>query len=250
MSDGDPGPRPRLGFANLVSSLVRWAMGLTVFLGFAVSAWCASWVMGPRRFFPVARAAFRLMIRAIGIRVEAEGAGNLDQPRGFVMMVNHTSFLDHFVMATLMARHMAGLEKAENFRVPVYGSLIRWWGNVPVVREDPEQAREAIRRAEGILAGGTAIGLAPEGTRSRDGRLGPFKKGGFHLARETKAPIVPVSMLGMHEVNPDRKFRIVPGTVKVIVHPPIDSTEGTLEELIARVRATIASVGIPESDRQ
>ena len=242
-------PRPRLGLGNLLLSLARWGMGLSVFLGFAVLAWFASWVIGPQRFFPVAQAALRLMIRVIGIRVEAEGARHLDQPRGFVMMVNHTSFLDHFVMATLMARHMAGLEKAENFRVPVYGSLVRWWGNVPVVREDPEQAREAIRRAEKILAGGTAIGLAPEGTRSKDGRLGPFKKGGFHLARETKAPIVPVSMIGMHEINPDRKFRIVPGTVKVIVHPPIDSTEGTLDELVARVRETIASVGIPKRDQ-
>ena len=235
----------RHGMWNLVTTTLRWAAAGSVFVIAASSLLLCAPFMRARTAFPFMKRALRLMIRLAGLRVRVRGLEHVKPGTGYVYMLNHSSFLDHFVVAAWTPDFLVGLEKASNFRLPLYGWLVRWWGNIPVVRDDKEQARAAVAEAQRIFESGTSIGLAPEGTRTEDGCLGPFKKGGFHLARNTGAWIVPVSLVGMHERNPDRAFRLVAGPVDLVFHPPLPSSEGTLEELIARVRTTMASAGIP-----
>lgn len=85
-----------------------------------------------------------------------------------VYMVNHNSVLDHFALVSGLDEFVVGIEKRENFKIPVYGQLTRWWGNIPIDRSDRTGAIESIRSAEKVLAEGISIGIAPEGTRSRD----------------------------------------------------------------------------------
>lgn len=237
---------PKPGFVNLVTSLVRWTLGWAVFMAIGMVVLVCAPFTTPRRLFPVTQRMFRWMLRATGFRIHVSGREFLAQGTGSIYMVNHQSVLDHFILASVLPEFLIGLEKDANFRVPIYGWLTRWWGNVPVVREDPEQARAAVEIVKQRLSTGTSIGIAPEGTRSKDGRLLPFKKGGFWLAKDTGAPIVPVALLGMHERNPDRKFRLVPGPLEIRFHAPIRMEPGEeIDGLIARVRAVFEATGIP-----
>lgn len=234
----------KLGAVNFVTSLARWAVGGSVFLSWGFCVLLMAPFMSARRLFPFSQRGFRLLLWIVGVRVRVRGLETLDPKTGYVYMMNHASFLDHFVFASRVPQFIIGLEKAPNFRLPIYGWLTRWWGNIPVVREDPEQARAAIEQAKAALRAGTSIGLAPEGTRSADGRVGTFKKGGFHLARDTGAAIVPVSLIGIKAINPDRAFRVVPGTVTLVFHAPDPATDVDLDEVVARVRDRIASEGL------
>lgn len=233
-----------LGAANFVTSLFRWAIGGSVFLLWGFCVLLLAPFLSARRLFPFSQRGFQLLLWIVGVRVLVRGLENVDPKTGYVYMMNHASFLDHFVLASRVPQFLLGLEKAPNFRLPIYGRLTRWWGNIPVVREDPEQARAAIEQAKIALRAGTSIGLAPEGTRSADGRIGPFKKGGFHLARDTGAAIVPVSLLGIRAINPDRAFRVVPGTVTLVFHAPDPANDPVLDDAIARIRDRIASEGL------
>lgn len=231
---------------NLLTTLLRWLGIWSVFAVAGTVMVLAAPFASPRKLFPFMSLMFRLMVRLAGMRVTVVGRENLRPGVGYVYMLHHASVLDHFVLAACAPEYCVGVEKESNFRVPVYGWITRWWGSIPIVREDPEKARAAIEVAKGMIRSGVSVGIAPEGTRQLGGVLGPFKKGGFHLARDTGAPIVPVAMVGMHERNPDRKFRLVGGPLKVEFHAPIPSGEGTLDELVDRVRNQLTASGLTE----
>ena len=240
-------PPPKLGVLNFLSSSLRWAVGGSVFVTWGIVVTLLSPFLSARRLFPFSQQGFRLMLRIIGVKVVVRGIEHVDPKVGYVFMVNHASFLDHFVLVSRVPQFIVGLEKSANFKLPIYGRLTRWWGNIPVVREDPAQARAAIEIAKGTVRAGTSIGLAPEGTRSTNGRIGPFKKGGFHLARDSGAPIVPVTLLGMKAINPDRAFRVVAGTVTLVFHAPDPANDAILDDAIARIRDRIASAGVEKA---
>lgn len=201
----------------------------------------------PRGLFPISSRMFGWMVRCAGIRLTIVGRERLTPGTGYVYMIHHASVLDHFVLAATVPEFLVGVEKESNFKVPVYGWMTRWWGNIPIVREEREKALAAMEVAKTAVRSGVSVGIAPEGTRMPGGVLGPFKKGGFHLARDTGASIVPVALVGMHERNPDRKFRLVGGPLRVEFHAPIPSGEGTLDELVERVRARLVASGFRSS---
>ena len=118
---------------------------------------------------------------------------------------------------------------------------------MPVERSDRESAIQSIRRAGEVMRHGINMMIYPEGTRSRDGRLLPFKKGPFHLAIETGFSVVPVTILGTYEMWPKGQSFIRGGTATVVFHPPIDPKPFTSrEELTEAVRAAINSALPPE----
>jgi 1-acyl-sn-glycerol-3-phosphate acyltransferase len=120
-------------------------------------------------------------------------------------------------------------------------------GLVPVDRRNRESAIESVNAATQVLRQGLHMVIFPEGTRSADGRLLPFKKGPFHLAIDSGVPIVPVTILGTFESWPKNRFALRPGTVTVVFHPPLDPAQyPDRESLMATVRASIASSLPPE----
>lgn len=237
----------RLGFFNLVTTIGKWSVAWVIFLFWSLCILVCAPFVSAKKLFPFSQRMIRLLMLAIGVRVFAHGTEHLDPDKGYVYMVNHSSFLDPFVLGARIPQFLVGVEKAENFKIPIYGWIIRWWGHVAIVREDREKALAAIESAKKTVLNGTSIAIAPEGTRSRDGRVAPFKKGGFHLAKGAHAQIVPVSIEGVHDVNPDRKFRLRTGVVHVTFHPPIDAEAPELDELIETVRAQILSASTLQS---
>jgi 1-acyl-sn-glycerol-3-phosphate acyltransferase len=220
-----------------------------VFLVLATAAVTVGRFVSARQMFPFSQWIFRCMLRLAGVRVVPEWRTRLDPDRGYVYIFNHSSFLDHFVLASHVPGFLVGVEKVESRSIPVYGFVTRWWGNVAIDRGKPEEAIRYLSEAQSVLSKGVSICIAPEGTRSRDGCVGPFKKGAFHMAVQMAAPIAPVSIAGLYGVNPDGRFQLHSGTVRLVFHPAIE-TSGIedLDALANRVREQICSAGLPRRE--
>jgi 1-acyl-sn-glycerol-3-phosphate acyltransferase len=145
----------------------------------------------------------------------------------------------------LIPRRMSVMVKKELFRVPVLARLMRFGSLVPVDRGNRESGIAAVRAAADVIRQGINMTIYVEGHRSFDGKLLPFKKGPFYLAEGCGVPVVPVTIVGSHEVMPKRRFAIKPGTVTVIFHAPIEPKDfGSRDCLMAKVRRAIDS-GLP-----
>lgn len=224
-------------------SLYAWTVWVLVLLLGGPVAVIATLISAPLGF-RVVRFGSRLALGLTGIRVNVIGLERVDWSRPLVLMGNHTSYLDPFFLVLAVPHHVVGIEKKENLKVPVYGQLASAWGNLPIDRDNPQAARATIAEAEAKLTSGTSIVIFPEGTRSESGDLGPFKKGGFHLAINAGADIVPMTFSGAYERLRPRGWRVEPGPVTVEFGCPIATAgydKATLEPLMARVRSAIAT---------
>ncbi len=185
----------------------------------------------------------RRLLDQARIQLHAYDVDSVPADEAFVVMSNHQSLYDIPVIFQSLGRRVRMVAKTELFRVPVWSTAMRAAGFVEVDRRDRRQAIESLRHAKTALAQGTSIWIAPEGTRSRTGKLLPFKKGGFHLALETGARILPVTIVGTRDVLLADGWTVHPGgTVQLYVGQPVDPKEfGTeqKEALVEEVRARI-----------
>jgi 1-acyl-sn-glycerol-3-phosphate acyltransferase len=187
--------------------------------------------------------------RLVGVRSETVGREQLDPAQTYIFMANHVSNIDPPVFVPLIGRRVFILVKKELFRIPVLGYAMRKARFIAVDRKNREAAVESVKQAIEVLRDGLSMMAYPEGTRSRDGKLLPFKKGPFHLAIDSGLPVVPVTIVGAHEVWPKGHFRITPGTITIVFHPPMDPRAfSSREELMEAVRAKIDSA-LPEQYR-
>lgn len=180
----------------------------------------------------------RRVVELLDMRLDARGAEQVPPGRAYVYMSNHQSHLDIPVLyATLPSPSIRMLAKTELFRIPVWGPGLRAAGFVEVDRSNHERAVRSIEQAAALIRDGVSIYLAPEGTRSRDGRIGPLKKGGFHLALGTGAPIVPVAVRGTLDILPRGGKAMQTGRpVAVRIGAPISVLGRDLEGLVREVR--------------
>ncbi|MFQ5877238.1 MAG: lysophospholipid acyltransferase family protein [Acidobacteriota bacterium] len=222
----------------------------TLILGSLGIALCLI-VPGGRALIPLARLWSWLVIRTCRVRYAAIYHPDLDPSRPCVYVANHQSQFDIPALALAMPADFRMVAKRELLRVPVFGWALWLAGFVLIDRGDRERAIRALDRAAGRLRRGTSVVVFAEGTRSRDGRLLPFKKGGFMLAIQAGVPVVPVSIRGGLRVLPRGSLRIRPGRIDIAFGAPIDTRRyGTQrrDELIAAVRRAIAA-GLGEAAR-
>lgn len=186
----------------------------------------------------------QLVARA-AITLRVSGAEHARPGAAFVVMSNHQSHYDIPVLYQSLPLRLRMVAKSELFRIPIWAQAMRAAGFVELDRGARERAIHSLERAKAALTQGTSIWIAPEGTRSRDGKLGPFKLGGFHVAVGAGARILPVTIDGTRQTLPAKGGHVTPGaTVQVTVHPPIDPADfGTEvgEPLVQAVRQRIAS---------
>ena len=188
-------------------------------------------------------------VRLTGVRVEVEGRDRFDPALTYIYMCNHTSNLDPPIVVPLIPRRSSVLVKQELFRVPILGRAMRLGDLVPVDRANREAAIASVERAAVVLGKGLNMTVFPEGTRSFDGKLLPFKKGPFHLAMETGVPVLPMTIVGTHELWPKGHFGVTKGVARVVFHEPIDPRQfADRERLMDAVRARIESA-LPEPYR-
>ena len=179
-------------------------------------------------------------VKMAGVKVEASGLERLDPSLTYIFMSNHTSNLDPPILLPLIPRRTSVMAKKELFSYPILGETMRMGSLVPVDRGNRDAGIAAVHAAADVVRQGINMTIYVEGKRSFDGKLLPFKKGPFYLAMECGVPVVPVTIVGTHDLMPKARFQISPGTVKVIFHEAIAPTEfGDRDCLMERVRSVI-----------
>jgi len=190
------------------------------------------------------------IVRRASIDLRVEGAAHAARDESYVLMSNHQSLYDVPVIYQALDRRIRMVAKRELFQVPIWGRAMQRAGFIALDRQSRERSRETLLASADILQTGTSIWIAPEGTRSKDGALGPFRKGGFHLALQSGCRILPITIVGTRAVLPAKGAHITDGcTVRVVIHPPVDPAafgEARRDELIEVVRNAIGS-GLADS---
>ena len=193
-------------------------------------------------------AAVLWVCRAAGLRTRVEGLENI--PAGTCLFAaNHTSNADAPAIVGAIPRRIAILAKKSLFTIPIVGTAFRLAQFVPVDRARPERAAASIEVAADKMKQGMSFLIYPEGTRSPDGRLLPFRRGAFVLAIKAGVPVVPVACSGAHRVIAKNSYRIRPGHVVVRFCPAIEATEYSMahrNELAQRVHDAIATALPPD----
>lgn len=183
------------------------------------------------------------ILRASNVKLSAEGLERAEPGTSYIVMANHRSMYDIPALHYLLGdRDLRWIGKQEVLRVPFFGWAYGMSRHVAIDRANRGLAIAALRRAAEASAEGVSFVIMPEGTRSVDGRLLPFKKGGFHLALDTGLPILPVGIRGSERLMRKGAWWILPGAIAVAVRPPVPTAgigKERLDELVERVREEI-----------
>ena len=187
-----------------------------------------------------------------GIKVRVHGRERIDAAKAYLFMANHQSNFDiPILMSAFDTLQVRWVSKQEVRKVPIIGLCMQRTHQVLVDRDSPTQAVAVIRQVKALLDAGISAAFFPEGTRTRDGHLQPFKPGGFAVATEAKVPVVPVAIKGSRALWPPGGVDLRPGTVDVIFCEPIAVNtqlpkKAAREELLRKVHAAVAAQ-LPDS---
>jgi 1-acyl-sn-glycerol-3-phosphate acyltransferase len=190
----------------------------------------------------VARIWARSILMGSRVRVRVNGLSNIDPHKSYIYMANHQSNFDIPVLLGHLPVQFRWLAKAELFKIPVFGRAMRGAGYVKIDRFSQNSAFESINEAAQKMKNGVSVMIFPEGTRSIDGRIKAFKKGGFVMAVDSGVPIVPVVLRGTWTLMAKSSLRINHGDVEMEIAQPIDTigySRETKGDLMARVRSAI-----------
>lgn len=177
-----------------------------------------------------------------GIRVEVLGLEHIDPGQARIFVANHQSYFDIFALSGFLPMQMIWVAKASLFRIPFVGWTMSAAGYVRVERKDRRKAYQSFLATVEKLTSGFSIVIFPEGTRSPDGKIGEFKKGGQLLAVRSKTPMIPVTIIGSGKIIKKGGVAVNPGTIKVILSPPITVNElsgGEKDEILNVIREII-----------
>ena len=171
--------------------------------------------------------------------------GEIPDPKSgpYLYLMNHESLFDHFAIGRHIKHYVTAIAKFEQFEYPLWGHVAKYYGIEPIDRSNTKKAIKSLKKVEmEIMTNKLSFLIAPEGTRSKDGSLGEFKKGAFHLAKNTGASIVPVIINGAYEAKNKKDWRLRPGTIDVYFSDSISAhiyKDMSVEELRDYVRGII-----------
>jgi 1-acyl-sn-glycerol-3-phosphate acyltransferase len=185
----------------------------------------------------------RIAPKILGVHIEITGADKIEKHRSYIFMSNHLSFLDGPLLFMTIPQPIRVILKKEVFKIPVIGLGMRQVDFVPVDRKGIKGGKKSIDRAAQLIKEkGYSFLIFPEGTRSLDGQLQTFRRGGFFLALNSGVSIVPISIQGTYELMPKGSFFVKKGSIRLIFHPsvPVEgyNTKG-LPDLISKVQNII-----------
>lgn len=163
--------------------------------------------------------------------------GSIPDPKSgpYLYLINHQSLFDHFALGKYIDHYVTAVAKEEHLSYPLWGQVAKSYGIVPINRKNIKKALSSLKVVEkAIIYEKTSFLIAPEGTRSKDGKLGLFKKGAFHIAKNTGVKIIPVIINGAYKAKNVEDWRITPGTINIHFADIIDCElykNMTVEEL-------------------
>lgn len=225
----------RFVLAGLFTALLTALFGSGAILG-ALLHFPERWSDGCSRLWA------RWILWAADMQVEIQGLENLPQ-ESVVLVGNHQGVFDILALLAYLPRPPVFVAKHTLFRVPIFGQALTAQGHIPVNRSNHEKAIASIKKGtETLLKRGRQVVFFPEGTRTRDGQMKPFKKGAFVFAIESGLPLVPFAIEGSYHALPPERKVIQPGTIRICFLPPIPSQNYTFEtrnELLEQSRQHI-----------
>lgn len=186
----------------------------------------------------------KVWLNACGARVRVKGKENLDPQVNYVFASNHRSYLDTATLFAYTGRRIGLVAKRELMKVPIFGVGMGFVNIIAIDRSNPERAMQSMKKARAVLDDDYSFGVFAEGTRGMPGELLPFKKGAFHLALQTEAPIVPVAIKQTDWMMGKHTGVAFPGTIEMTLLPPVETkglTAEDLPELMRKVRGAIAA---------
>jgi 1-acyl-sn-glycerol-3-phosphate acyltransferase len=184
----------------------------------------------------------RFILFGSGVRVKVRGYYYIDPSESYIYMPNHQSDFDIPVLLAHLKVQFRWLAKAELFKIPFFGQAMRRAGYISINRKERRAAFESLKKAAEMIRNGVSVLIFPEGTRSNDGKIAPFKKGGFLLAVDSGVPIMPIIIYGTREIMPKDRLVIKPGNVILEIRKPIETyayTRKRKNDLIETVRQVI-----------
>jgi 1-acyl-sn-glycerol-3-phosphate acyltransferase len=197
---------------------------------------------GENKVHKIANLWARMLLWLTSTRVDVIGRENVLMNRPQIFMANHQSDFDILIVLAYIPGQLRWIAKKELFKIPVFGKAMRNAGYIEIDRQNHEKALKSLDEAAQKIREGKSVVTFPEGTRSRDGKIRPFKQGMFHLAIQSGVPIVPISIIGASEIMPKRSLNVRPGRITMVIDRPVDMSGYTLEtkgELIEKIRGII-----------
>jgi 1-acyl-sn-glycerol-3-phosphate acyltransferase len=217
--------------------MIFWVFWGTLAVGGSAILMALFGVRGPV-YVRMTRAWARIALWASGSRAVLHGVEHLTPGEPFVLVANHVSWFDIFAIAAKLPVDYHFVAKKELEKIPVFGLAWRVAGHISIDRGNRESATRSLRQAgEQMRTQKSVVVIFAEGTRSRTGRLLPFKKGAFVLAAETGIPIVPAIVTGSFDIMRPDTFVVRPATIHVYFEAPIPAQGATVDQLMRRTRA-------------
>jgi 1-acyl-sn-glycerol-3-phosphate acyltransferase len=177
-----------------------------------------------------ARAWAWLIIKSSGVRVALSGRDHIEEGRPHVLMANHQGAFDIFALLAYLPVNFKWVAREEIFRIPILGWAMAAAGYISIDRKGKKKAMESVERAVAKIRDGASVLVFPEGTRSPDGEIHPFKRGGFTLAVKAGVPIIPISIRGSRNVLPRSSLRVRPGRIEIIVGKCVRTDDRSLAD--------------------
>lgn len=184
----------------------------------------------------------RVALLANGVKVRVEGLEKIKGKGPFIFMANHQGTYDIFALLGYLPFHFKWLAKKELFSIPFFGWAMNAAGYISLDRQGTRETAEAMNQAALRIREGMSVVIFPEGSRSPDGSIQPFKKGGFTLALKAKVPIIPISIAGSREIMPKERLRASAGEIRIRVGDMIETGSLSIRDrslLMERVSETI-----------
>jgi 1-acyl-sn-glycerol-3-phosphate acyltransferase len=207
-----------------VRSIFRWALSGLFFFSVCPVLILLGIFVDPRKNDAPQRWLSRTSVRLAGARVEVRRSPGFDPNRTCFFVSNHVNLFDPFVVYSVVPQFMRGLELESHFRVPVYGWLMKRFGNVPVPEVNrPSDLKRMWRLTRAALDQGVSLVVFPEGGRTLTGLVGPFHDGVFRMAQDFGTPITPVSIIGAFTFNRKTSWILRPSTIVVWFHETIET---------------------------
>ena len=209
---------------NISSSIIAIVIWPFAGIAFVISAGIylfASLLISPKRLHRQARFLCRFILLGAGqiVTIEGEMPDPKDGPH--LYLFNHQSLIDQFLIAGTVKEYITAVGADYQFSWPIWGSVIKRLGAIPIIRTELTKAIHSLSLAENEIRKGTSFLMSPEGTRTITGKMGEFKKGPFHLSLNTGITIIPIGLIGAYNSKKRNDWRIYPGMVTVRIGKPI-----------------------------
>lgn len=221
-----------------------WFAAGTLLLFIGAPAVLVLWIVNRREsLYPLALWGAKIWLKACGAKVRVLGQENLDPDTSYVFVSNHRSYLDTAALFRYAGKRIGLVAKKELLKAPVLGQGMGFVNIIAIDRTNPERALQSMERARYVMERGYSFGVFAEGTRAMPGELLPFKKGAFHLALQTRAPIIPVAIKNTDWMMGKRTGVAYPGTIEIVLGRPVETdgkNEKDISQLLELTRSSIA----------